>query len=188
MIRNCKVCDKEFRTYPSKVKIGRGKYCSKECSNYVTLIKKGERRSPKTEIKKSKPLPEHIYKGQLRSWDKRSKTKNRKGKKSSNLPRVPHNYKGYFYNDAGYKLIHKPEHPNADKDGCVREHRLIVEKEIGRYLHRYEIVHHVNEIRDDNRPENLWVFKDFRSHLRHHRGLEYPEDDVVFKGGDVRCP
>lgn len=32
MIKHCLVCEKEFRTYPSKIKIGRGKYCSKQCS------------------------------------------------------------------------------------------------------------------------------------------------------------
>jgi hypothetical protein len=72
MIVNCKECGKEFKTIPSRVKDGRGKYCSKECSNKHTLIKKGEHRgvqfakghqtwckglkgihlSPKTEFKK----------------------------------------------------------------------------------------------------------------------------------------
>lgn len=31
MQRNCLYCGKEFKTYPSRVKIGKGKYCSKEC-------------------------------------------------------------------------------------------------------------------------------------------------------------
>jgi hypothetical protein len=28
---NCRVCNKEFKTYPSKIKSGRGRICSKEC-------------------------------------------------------------------------------------------------------------------------------------------------------------
>lgn len=31
MIVKCKQCEKEFRTYPSRIVRGRGRYCSKEC-------------------------------------------------------------------------------------------------------------------------------------------------------------
>lgn len=33
MTRNCKTCNSEFKTYPSKVKIGRGVYCSRKCAS-----------------------------------------------------------------------------------------------------------------------------------------------------------
>ncbi len=55
----------------------------------------------------------------------------------------------------GYVLIYQPDHPLADQKGYVLEHRLVVEKRIGRYLLRSEPVHHINGIRDDNRDENL---------------------------------
>ena len=31
MIKNCLKCDNEFYTKPARVKIGKGKYCSKKC-------------------------------------------------------------------------------------------------------------------------------------------------------------
>ena len=62
---------------------------------------------------------------------------------------------GKCKNGAGYVYIYNPKHPFCTKQGYVREHRLIMEKHIGRYLHKWEIVHHINEIRDDNRVENL---------------------------------
>jgi hypothetical protein len=64
----------------------------------------------------------------------------------------------------GYWLIYKPNHPRARK-GYIFEHILVAEKKLGRYLKIKEPVHHINGLRDDNRPENLWIFPNNRSHL-----------------------
>lgn len=71
-------------------------------------------------------------------------------------------WKGGIRRAGGYVSIYMPDHPDAGKDGCVREHRLVMEKIVGRRLIKDETVHHRNGVRDDNRPENLELWS--RSH------------------------
>lgn len=66
----------------------------------------------------------------------------------------------------GYVFIYAPDHPGSNR-GYVQEHRLVMEKSIGRYLYKHENVHHINEITDDNRIENLQLMT-IGDHSRHH--------------------
>lgn len=76
----------------------------------------------------------------------------------------------------GYVEVYAPEHPYARGKKYVREHRLVMEKMLGRYLEPYEQVHHRNGIKDDNRPENLELIS-----LRVHLGkVECPHCHKTF--------
>jgi len=56
---------------------------------------------------------------------------------------------------AGYVTVHAPGHPRAGRSPYVFEHILVAEQTLGRYFVEGESVHHLNGVRDDNRPENL---------------------------------
>ena len=77
-----------------------------------------------------------------------------KGRFGKNHP----NWKGGKNYLNGYIRIYYPNHPNA-VNGYIFEHRLMMEKQLGRYLERNEVIHHLNGIKDDNRIENLQVIK-----------------------------
>ena len=74
-------------------------------------------------------------------------------------------------NDQGYIQIYIPEHPNKSKQGYVFEHRIVMEKNIKRFLKKTEHVHHINGVKDDNRVENLIILSSNKHHKIHSKEI-----------------
>ena len=66
----------------------------------------------------------------------------------------------------GYQYVYTMD-KSLSKNGWVSEHRLIAEWVAGRKLEPNEVVHHVNFVKHDNRPENLRIMDD-ADHRRYH--------------------
>ncbi len=81
---------------------------------------------------------------------------------------------GRKIHDAGYILIWKPEHPFCNNQGYVREHRLVMEQHLGRYLEPIEIVHHIDGNRKNNNISNLELTNQ-EMHAKNHVIQRRPE-------------
>lgn len=98
-----------------------------------------------------------------------TKTKSRKAKEYIEIMRLRNkiwsrekhpNWKGgRTDNGQGYMMIMEKNHPRANSGGYVMEHILIWEKIYNKKLPKDWVIHHLNGLRNDNRPENLIAMK-----------------------------
>ena len=94
------------------------------------------------------------------------------------------------YNKNGYVIVNIPDHPKAfnatsDKNPetfCVYEHVLIAEEIIDRSIKEGEVVHHLDENRSNNSPDNLLVLSG-PMHGKLHSWLN--KHDIIAKGNHV---
>ncbi len=135
------------------------------------LIKFGiERRSPeechegyKPTVATLKKQSEGLQGKKHPLWGKHHSEETREKMRLSHLGQFSgdkhYNWKGGIYTSGGYVFVRQPDHPNATKKGYIRRSHLVAEKALGRVFNikKGEMTHHVNEIRDDDSPENILV-------------------------------
>ena len=145
----CEQCGAEFYRDPTEAKKGTGRFCSVACHNAAqtkpAVIKACARCGAELRLKPSQAHVQYCSKAcQAQARTKRP------------LDRL-HNGRPARMDKQGYVMVYEPSHPNKSFKGWQYEHRLIAEVIVGRHLVSDEHVHHINGIKDDNRPENLAV-------------------------------
>lgn len=78
---------------------------------------------------------------------------------------------GITYHGSGYKQIRKPNHSRASQSGYVFEQILVMENHLKRKLWKWEVIHHINEVKDDNKIDNLYLCENSSQHHKIHRQL-----------------
>lgn len=69
----------------------------------------------------------------------------------------------------GYIEVVCPDGYSKNTRGRILEHRLVMEKTLGRKILRTEIVHHINHDKQDNRIENLELLNGQSDHMKEHK-------------------
>ena len=129
---------------------------SEEHRRKIGLANKGNKRPDL--VKRNKSL-----------WMRKKVSKAKTGKKRPDFAGSNHwKWNGGRTTSANYILISAKDHPYANRHGYVMEHRLAMERKIGRFLKPKEEVHHINGKRGDNRIENLVLFANKSAHMKHH--------------------
>lgn len=104
-------------------------------------------------------------------WNKGLKTGRLSAETKQKMMGRKNSWKGGRINRAGYVAIFQPNHPKASSIGYVREHILVMEKHIGRYMANGEVIHHLDGIKDNNKIENLHLFGTQGEHMDYHAML-----------------
>jgi len=85
-----------------------------------------------------------------------------------------YNWKGKIKR-SGYWYIKDLKHPNGGKQNYIAEHRIVMEKKLGRYLDKKEIVHHKDGDKENNNVDNLELCESRGKHSRDQHARNYSE-------------
>lgn len=144
-IKTCEYCSNFFTQNSKNI----GRFCSRKC--YWSHRKNH--------------IEEYSFRKGKKPWNK--------GLKGYNSGKFHWNWRGgRRKHPSGYIEIYCPEHPFARHGGYIYEHRLVMEKKIGRFIPSNEHVHHINGVKDDNRIENLMLFSSNSEHRKYHAWLK----------------
>jgi len=86
------------------------------------------------------------------------------------------------YGSNSHILIKAPNHPGADRNGCIPEHRMIIENELGRFLSKEEVIHHIDMVKNNNKLDNLDLFKNNKEHFLCHGSLNNCVKELISMG------
>lgn len=169
---SCRQCNKSFRVSPSRLTGKKRIYCcSKRCSNLRKQVTQAGENNPFYGKKHSQEVIEknrQAHMGQVCFWRGKHLPQKVRKKIANSLKGNNNRFKGGQRNFRGYIGVYSPNHPFKDKNNCVREHRLVMEKHLGRFLEKQEVIHHINGNKADNRLKNLMLFSSHYEHMLYH--------------------
>jgi hypothetical protein len=131
--------------------------CKCGCGTLIPSLSR--RKRPKEYVHGHRPKPDITR--QMEEYKKKAQKKPRvfyQGNNRSGLMPGPAGIPGISISSNGYimvKLYDNFPHPRKTKLGYVAAHTLIMEETIGRYLHPWEYVEHINQNPSDNRLSNI---------------------------------
>ena len=85
-------------------------------------------------------------------------------------------------NGGHHVMVKIHDHPRASPNGFVYEHILVAEETLGRSLMPDERVHHINCVKHDNRPDNLFVCSGNSEHNLIHGSLNKCVAELLERG------
>lgn len=173
-IRDCKECGKEFRSYNVNPT-----FCSLVCRginnrhdvSFEEIIALYEQGKSQSEVADELGTTQKVIWTRMKENGYSARVAAKRNQYGEN-----NDYwkGGRVRHSSGYTYVKRKGHPRVlERGDYVLEHILVGEEVIGRYLKEGEIIHHINGVRDDNQPDNLFI-TNHADHMRmHNDGTSY---------------